>query len=291
FCIINERQKIQADYNPETIGMAFDTNIFHELDYHLWQLGEIKENCNISEFLLGAYYFSEVLAEKNNLLENLFNRLYQMTKKSSLITGALISSWEDFIDDPVKIIDAKTDKYCDWFVSGVLENRSTFEQFLRFKDLKKVCLSLDFDINNPKMQENRKKAQKANDVFISSEAKKEFLEADEEVNRFVNSTIAHFQRLDKAHVLGQEVDADKKEILSFFNSHKKEYPYLNLFAPSIIGKLYFEPGIDPNTFRNNSRAFISALKKRLGYKNFKTTKLTKLLGLETGTQKYIRWAK
>jgi len=292
FYYINKYQKIPTDYSPEeTIGSALDINIFYELDYHLWQFGGIDEGISGNESLKGAYLFSEPHIKKYNTLENLVNRLYQITKKSSLVTGALINSWDDFIDDPAKIIDSNIDDYCDWLVLGILENRSTFEQLLRFNDLKRACLSLDLEIKNPKIKKRRKEFEKANDVFIPSEIRKKFLDADEEVKRFINSAIAHFQEIDEAYVLGQELDSDKKEMLSFFNLHKKEYPYLNLFDPSIIEKLNFEPGADPNTIRNNRRVLISALKIKLEYKDFKTTKLTKLLGLETGTEKYMKWTK
>jgi len=87
----------------------------------------------------------------------------------------------------------------------------------------------------------------------------------------------------------KEKIGDQKSVLNFFDLHKEKYRYLNLLERDDIKKIDFSTAA--NASRDNRRKMLPIINKKLGGKNFKESTLTKLLGLEPGKEKYLKYSK
>lgn len=273
----------EFDCDPDELVLfgnlkGFGYNISRNLGYDsdLWKLFSFnypKSN--------GYLYFNE----KNDFQNNtgpLVGGLYKSARQSAIAIKSIITSWDTFLKDPYEIIEEKLEKFDEWIFSFIYDSFQTRDEFLKFKSFTRVIGDIDTELDYEIVNEVRDKYKEAKHYHIPNELRQKLLKAKEELDIFVKLVIKKL-KLQEGRL------GDEDNLLNYFDAHKEKFNYLKLLEHNDIKKLNFSTGA--NASRDNRRKILPIINKKLGGKNYKESALTKLLGLEPGGEKYLKYSK
>jgi hypothetical protein len=208
--------------------------------------------------------------------------LYRSARQSAIAINSISTSWDNFIKDPYEVIDEKLSEFDEWIYSFIFDSYQIRDEFFKFKPFTRLIGDIDTEMDREIIKEVGDKYRTAKYYHIPSELRQKLLEAEDELDIFVKLVIKKIKKQ-------EEKIGDQESVLNFVDAHKEKYRYLNLLRRDDIKKIDFSTGA--NASRNNRRKILPIINQKLGGKNFKESTLTKLLGLEHGKEKYLKYSK
>jgi len=266
--------RINTDIDVNSCELAVNINQNKYFDYYLWQM-RLKEELSDKNFKT-IFLFLDPNGRGNDIFTNLVIRLYQVAKQSSLAMQAIRESWEGFIDDPAKTIELQLDDFDAW-INLLFEKYDIRDEFFNFKALSRIVGNLDTDLDYEIIKEVRDEYKTAKHYHIPIELSQKLLKAKEELDLFVGLVIKN------PDVFVEE------DILMYFDEHRSKYSYMDLLEHDDIKRIVFST--EANALRENRRNILQIINKKLGGRDIKKSTLTKLLGLEPGEGKYLKYSR
>jgi len=258
-------------------GMAFNMNPFVNLEHYLWRL-IVEEEISDNKSFTTAFLFLDPEGKGNTILSDIRIRLTQIARQSSLTIQSIINSWETFIENSTDIIDQKIDKLAE-SITPLLEDYELREEFFDYKAFSRIIGDLDTELEHEIVKEIRGDYEEANKYHISIKRRRELLEAKEELDIFVRLVIKN-----------PDVWKKEEQELEYFDENRSKFTYLKLLKRAEVRKIKFST--EGNAMRNNRRKILTIINKKLGGKPLVSgSTLTKLLRLEKGEAKYMKYAK
>lgn len=268
--IKNYKSTIAASVKDnEILGIGYNIRKTMGFPNELWRTISFN-NPGSAGFLL----FNEADNEKD-VLATLVEDLYRSAMKATIASHSLSLSWSKFIDNPHENIDEHLDKYYDWIASIIFNDYLVREEFFKFKSFSRIIGDIDTELDYPVVTEARELYKNAKKYHISFKHKKNLNEANNELEGFINSVIKNNY-------------CTHEKSIRYFKNNQSDYNYICLLSENDIKKIIFST--EANALRNNRRKILSIINKKLGGKYLNESTLTKLLGLEKGTQKYLDFA-
>jgi hypothetical protein len=251
------------------IGYNISRNLGYENDlWRLFSFNNPKSN---------GYLFFNEQNDLQDVSSALIKGLYRSARQSATAIKSIIASWENFIKDPNEIIGDKLDKFDDWIFSFILDSYQSRDEFLKFSAFTRLIGDIDTELDYEIVNEVRKKYKEAKRYHIPNELRQKLLLAKEELDLFVGLIIKNPSVFDES------------EILEYFDENRQKYSYLNYLKHDEIKKIIFST--EANASRNNRREILPIINRKLGGKTLRGSTLTKLLGLEPGKEKYLKYSK
>jgi len=251
-------------------GFGYNISKNFGFDNDLWKLVSFKNPKSN-----GYLYFNEN-NDLQGFLSGLIQKLYISARQSSIAMKSIITSWDNFLKDPYEIIDGNLEKFDEWIFSFILDSYQSRDEFYKFKSFTRVIGDIDTELDYEIINEVRATYKEAKYYHIPIELRQKLLEAKAELDLFVGLVIKNTTVFEEA------------EVLNYFNENRSKYTYLDLLEHDDIKKIIFST--EANASRNNRRKILSIINNKLGGKAFKESTLTKLLGLEPGKEKYLKFA-
>jgi hypothetical protein len=270
-----DKAKSNSDIDGESCGVALNLNLFENFQYYLWHL-RLKDEISVNKKLTTAFLFLDANGQGGDILANLIIRLCQVANQSAIAMKSIIDSWEQFIEFPAEIVESNMGKFDDWIYS-LIENYEARDEFFNFKAFSRIIGDLDTDLEFEIIKEVRDAYKEAKHYHIPIELMQKLLEAKAELDLFVGLVIK------SPNVF------DEPEVLNYFDENRLKYTYLDLLEHDDIKKIIFST--EGNASRNNRRKILSIINNKLGGKAFSESTLTKLLSLEPGKEKYLKYSK
>lgn len=270
-----DKSKTNLDKDIESCGVALNLNLFENFQYYLWHL-RLRDEISDNKKLTTAFLFLDANGQGDDILADLIIRLCQVANQSAIAMKSIIDSWEQFIDRPSEIAESNLGKFDDWIYS-LIENYEVRDEFFNFKAFSRIIGDLDTDLEYEIIKEVRDTYKEAKHYHIPIELRQKLFEAKEELDLFVGLVIKNPNVFDET------------EVLNYFDENRAKYTYLDLLEHDDIKKIIFST--EGNASRNNRRKILSIINDKLGGKAFSESKLTKLLGLEPGKEKYLKYSK
>jgi hypothetical protein len=259
--------------NVNSSDVAINVNLNKYFEYSLWHL-RLKEEISDNDYTT-AFLFLDSKGKGKDTLENLMIRLYQVAKQSSLAIQSIIESWEELIDNPAEIIESNLEQYDEWIFS-LIDSYQSRDEFFNFKSLSRIIGDLDTDLDYEIIKEVRDEYKTAKYYHIPIELREKLLKTKEELDLFVGLVIKNPDVF------------EEEEILVYFDEHRSKYSYMDLLEHDDVKTIIFST--EANASRDNRRKILSIINKKLGGRDFKESTLTKLLGLEPGKEKYLKYS-
>jgi hypothetical protein len=269
-----DSDKFNLDGEIRGIGYNISRNLGYEND--LWRLFSFKNPKS------NGYLFFNEKNDLPDVLTVLVKELFRSARQSAIAINSIIASWDNFLKDPYEIIDEKLEKFDEWIFSFILDSYQSRDEFYKFKSFTRVIGDIDTELDYEIVNEVRDTYKEAKYYHIPIELRQKLLEAKEELDIFVKLVIKKL-KLQEGRL------GDEDNLLNYFDAHKEKFNYLNLLEHNDIKKLNFLTGA--NASRDNRRKILPIINKKLGGKNYKESTLTKLLGLEPGGEKYLKYSK
>jgi len=263
-----DTDKLGLDKDLKGIGYNISRNLGYEND--LWKLFSFNNPES------NGYLFFNEKNDLQDVLAALVEGLFRCAKQSAKAIKSIISSWDSFLKDPYEIIDEKLDKFDEWIFSFMLDSYKSRDEFFKFKSFTRVIGDIDTELDYEIINEVRDFYKKGKKYHIPSEHKVKLIEAKEELDHFIKS------------VIKEKKFYDENELVEYFNEIRPNYKYISLLEKSDIEKIIFST--EANASRNNRRKILSIINTKLGGKSYNESTLTKLLGLEKGTEEYLKFA-
>lgn len=269
-----------------SIGFAINTNILNEFGFELIMIASInKPFLQEYDFLKGMCWFiEEDKKDYDDYFSFLSNLTYRMGKKCSSIVSSIMTSWDEFIDNPGEKIDSQFSKFDEWFKSALLESYETRDELLKATTLSRMFGNIDNEIFTDDAEEIRKLYKEAKSHHLPIELEQKLLDADKELKAFIDNVVS------KKDQDGNPIIKNRKKLFSYAIKKKDDYNHLKLLHPYDVERITFAK--EGNTIRDNRRIILSRLYKKLCGKEPKSmTEVTKKLGLESGKESYLKWSK
>ena len=263
-----DKDKFGLGKDLKGIGYNISRNLGYEND--LWKLFSFNNPES------NGYLFFNEKNDLQDILAALIEGLFRSARQSAKAINSIISSWNRFLKEPYKIIDEKLDKFDEWIFSFILDSYQSRDEFLKFKSFTQVIGDIDTELDYEIVKEVRNFYKKAKKYHIPSEHRVKLIEAKEELDHFIKS------------VIKEKKYYDENELVEYFNEIRSNYKYISLLEESDIEKIIFST--EANASRNNRRKILSIINTKLGGKSYNESTLTKLLGLEKGTEEYLKFA-
>jgi hypothetical protein len=268
-------KKFDADsdkFNLDGEIRGIGYNISRDLGYKndLWRLFSFKNPES------NGYLFFNEQIDQQDVLSAIIEGLYRSARQSAVAIKSIITAWDSFLKDPYEVIDEKLEKFDEWIYSFILDSYQIRDEFYKFKPFTRIIGDIDTELDYPLINEVRDAYKEAKHYHIPIQLRRKLLEAKAELDLFVGLVIKNPNVFDEA------------EVLNYFDENRSKYTYLNLLEPDDIKKIIFTT--EANASRNNRRKILSIIHKKLGGKTFRESTLTKLLGLEPGKEKYLKYS-
>jgi len=267
FAYVSEYKEQLDLFKKENIcGFAF--NLTKNLPYsiELWQI--------YSEGKIPNGYLCVAESENSQqLIQNLLDGILRSARISMKAVDSIKKSWLDFINEPTEIIEENLEIFDSWIYSFIIEGYQSRDEFLKFKPLARILGDIDTELDYEIINEVREFYKKSKKFHIPSELRGKLLEAKDELEHFIKSTIK------------EKMHHDEKDILKHFAENSNKYNYISLLDPKDIKEIIFST--EANASRDNRRKVLPIINSKLGGKKYKDSTLTKLLGLEQGKENYL----
>lgn len=263
-----DSDKLNLDRNINGIGFNISKNLGYDND--LWRLISFKNPKS------NGYLFFNEKNDLQDVLLALIKELFKSAGHSALAAKLINTSWDNFLKDPNEIIEEKLEKFDDWIFS-LIKDYETRDEFFKFKAFSRIIGDLDTDLDYEIVKEVRNEYKEAKKYHIPMELRQKLLEAKAELDLFVGLVII------------TPIVFEEAEVLNYFDENRSKYTYLDLLEHDDIKKIKFST--EGNASRDNRRNILPIINKKLGGKNIEGSTLTKLLGLESGNEKYLKYSK
>jgi len=277
FAFIWKYKNLQEFLEPNVMGKNISLDC--DFRYDLWYLQLPRKKQDI--FPEGyAFLFEDKNGKSDNQFFNLIFWLNRMATLSASAMYSFIESWEDFFDNPKKNIGSDIKSFKN-LVESILDEKNLRERFFQTKKYSRMVGDIDTEIDHEDIEEVRDLYKEAKFYHIPIKLKQKLLDADKEIKLFVRQVLSKIK-------MGKERLGDSEKLSKYLVKLKNEYHYLKLLNHHQIKRIIL--GTTRNDERNNQRNILPIINKKLGGKDFLGgSTLTKLLGLESGDQAYLRW--
>ena len=259
----------------DIIGLGYNTSKNLGYDNDLWRLFSFNNPKS------NGYLFFNENNDLQDVLSAIIEGLYRSARQSAVAIKSIITSWDSFLKDPYEVIDEKLEKFDEWIYSFILDSYQSRDEFYKFKPFTRIIGDIDTELDYPLINEVRDTYKEAKYYHIPIELRKKLLEAKEELDIFVKLVIKKI-KLQEGRL------GDEDNLLSYFDTHKEKFNYLNLLEHDDIKNIDFST--EANASRDNRRKILSIINNKLGGKAFSESTLTKLLSLEPGKEKYLKYS-
>ena len=260
----------------DIIGLGYNTSRNFGFNNDLWRLFSFNHPES------NGYLIFNENNETRDVLPAMIEGLYRSARQSAIAINSISTSWDNFIKDPYEVIDEKLSEFDEWIYSFILDSYQIRDEFFKFKPFTRLIGDIDTEMDREIIKEVSDEYRTAKYYHIPNEMRQKLLDAEDELDIFVKLVIKKIKKQ-------EEKIGDQESVLNFFDAHKEKYRYLNLLRRDDIKKIDFSTGA--NASRNNRRKILPIINQKLGGKNFKESTLTKLLGLEPGKEKYLKYSK
>lgn len=281
FYILDKSPLFQSEFDfkdNRSIGFAININILNESGFELIMIASInKPFLQEYDFLKGMCWFIEEDKKgQDDYFSFLSNLTYRMGKKCSSIVSSIMTSWEEFIDNPGEKIDANFRKFDEWIKCTLTESYETRDEFLKSPTISRMVGNIDNEIFTNDAKKTRKLYKEAKMHHPPIELKQKLQDADKELKAFIDKVVSKFIM--------------PHDQLEYAKKIKTDYEYLKLLDPYDIEQITFAK--EANCLRENRRIILSILYEKLSGREPKSkTEVTKKFGFESGKEKYLKWSR
>ncbi|MBT4526819.1 MAG: hypothetical protein HOC24_09735 [Deltaproteobacteria bacterium] len=142
FGVVSKHKQFQKTYNRKDVaGLAYNINIFDDLDFELWQIARNINNDSKDNPLDDSYLLINT-GNNKDILDMFFLSMYKLAKKSSLIISLIIKAWDDFIENPNKTGELDSEDIIKW-MSYLGDQDELFQELVEYKPLYRLLTGLD----------------------------------------------------------------------------------------------------------------------------------------------------